>query len=382
MYKMKKLQIKGFRRLHDIDLEMRPLMVMIGANGVGKTSVLDAFSLLSASAAGKLNSKLSGMGGITDILTINRAQEVSMSIDMGVPGHEPLKYDLHLVTKGASYTIPIETLSQSRTGYPEPFMHIDSLYGDVKYYEIDEGKLLRPTWDHNPLETSLSQVPKMFRQPEELRSILSSASHYHVLDVGERAPVKLPQQMKPAELPGEDGEELVPFLYYLRESDVDRYEGIIDSLKLAFHGFEGLNFPPVAAGMLTMTWKEKCFKNPLYMNQLSEGTLRFLWLVSLLQSPGLSTITMIDEPEVSLHPEFLSLLAEFMRESSQRTQLIVATHSDRLIRFLEPKEVVVMDIDEDGFAAARWADSLDLEKWLKDYRLDEVWRMGRMGGRS
>ena len=382
MYKMKKLQIKGFRRLHDIDLEMRPLMVMIGANGVGKTSVLDAFSLLSASAAGKLNSKLSGMGGITDILTINRAQEVSMSIDMGVPGHEPLKYDLHLVTKGASYTIPIETLSQSRTGYPEPFMHIDSLYGDVKYYEIDEGKLLRPTWDHNPLETSLSQVPKMFRQPEELRSILSSASHYHVLDVGERAPVKLPQQMKPAELPGEDGEELVPFLYYLRESDVDRYEGIIDSLKLAFHGFEGLNFPPVAAGMLTMTWKEKCFKNPLYMNQLSEGTLRFLWLVSLLQSPGLSTITMIDEPEVSLHPEFLSLLAEFMRESSQRTQLIVATHSERLIRFLEPKEVVVMDIDEDGFATARWADSLDLEQWLKDYSLDEVWRMGRMGGRS
>jgi predicted ATPase len=385
MYQMKRFQIRGFRRLHDIDLRMRPLMVMIGGNGAGKTSVLDAFSLLSGSAAGKLNSKLSGMGGIADILTINRAQDVSMSIEMKVPGHKPLKYDLHLAAKGASYTIPLETLSQSRRGYQAPFMHIDSRYGDVKYYEIEEGKLLRPTWDHNPLETSLSQVPKMFKQPEELRHILSSASHYHVLDVRERAPVKLPQQMKPTELPGEDGEELVPFLYYLREGDVDRvdrYEAIIDSLKSAFQGFEGLNFPPVAAGMLTMTWKEKCFKKPLYMNQLSEGTLRFLWLVSLLQSPGLSTITMIDEPEVSLHPEFLSLLAEFMRESSQRTQLIVATHSDRLIRFLEPKEVVVMDIDEDGFATARWADSLDLEQWLKDYSLDEVWRMGRMGGRS
>jgi len=382
MYKMKRLQIRGFRRLHEIDLEMRPLMVMIGANGAGKTSVLDAFSLLAASAAGRLNSKLGGMGGVADILTINRAQEVSISIDMEVPSHKPLKYDVHLATKGASYTIPIETLSESRTGYPEPFMHIDSRYGDVKYYEIDEGKLLRPTWDHNPLETSLSQVPKMFRQPEELRRILSSASHYHVLDVGVRAPVKLPQQMKPSELPGEAGEELVPFLYYLRESDGDRYDAIIDSLKSAFQGFEGLNFPPVAAGMLAMTWKDKCFKKPLYMHQLSEGTLRFLWLVSLLQSPGLSTITMIDEPEVSLHPEMLSLLADFLREASQRTQLIVATHSDRLIRFLEPSEVVVMDIDEDGFSAAKWADSLDLELWLKDYSLDEVWLMGRMGGRS
>ena len=131
-----------------------------------------------------------------------------------------------------------------------------------------------------------------------------------------------------------------------------------------------------------MTWKDKNFEKPLYTNELSEGTLRFLWLVSLLQSPALSTITMIDEPEISLHPELLSLLGDLMREASKRTQLIVATHSDRFIRFLKPKEVVVMDITEDGNATANWADSMDLDKWLADYSLDEVWRMGRMGGRS
>ena len=91
---------------------------------------------------------------------------------------------------------------------------------------------------------------------------------------------------------------------------------------------------------------------------------------------------MIDEPEVSLHPELLSLLADLMREASQRTQLIVATHSDRLIRFLEPEEVVVMDIAEDGSAVAAWADTLDLDDWLAEYSLDDVWRMGRMGGRA
>jgi predicted ATPase len=107
-----------------------------------------------------------------------------------------------------------------------------------------------------------------------------------------------------------------------------------------------------------------------------------LWLTSLLQSPGISTITMIDEPEVSLHPGLLSLLADLMREAAQRTQLIVATHSDRLIRFLKPEEVVVMDIGEDGSATAVWADTMDLEVWLKEYSLDEVWHMGRMGGRA
>jgi predicted ATPase len=91
---------------------------------------------------------------------------------------------------------------------------------------------------------------------------------------------------------------------------------------------------------------------------------------------------MIDEPKVSLHPELLGLLADLMREASARTQLIIATHSDRLIRFLEPKEVVVMDPDDDGLATATWADDLDIEKWMQEYTLDEVWRMGRMGGRA
>jgi predicted ATPase len=188
--------------------------------------------------------------------------------------------------------------------------------------------------------------------------------------------------MKPATLPGPDGGDLVPYLYYLREADRDRFDVILDSLRAAFSDFEELNFPPVAAGMLAMTWKDKKFRQPIYMNELSEGALRFLWLVSLLQSPNLSTITMIDEPEVSLHPELLSLLADLMREAAKQTQLIVATHSDRFIRFLNPEEVVVMDVDDDGCASTTWADSLDLDKWLAEYSLDEAWRMGRIGGRS
>src|SRR5207253_10009566 len=108
-------------------------------------------------------------------------------------------------------------------------------------------------------------------------------------------------------------------------------------------------------------WRETGFSKPLYMHQLSEGTLRFLWLATLLQSPGLTALTLLDEPEVSLHPELLSLLADLLREASQRTQVIVATHSDRLIRFLQPDEVVVMDSAEDGTATLTWADKLNLE---------------------
>jgi predicted ATPase len=301
---------------------------------------------------------------------------------MDVPGYNPLEYQLELSSQGTGYIISHEVLSQYSEKKNESFKHIDSNGTDIRYFDINNNHLIRPEWRHNSLESSLFQVPKMFNQPEELRHILGSVTKYHVLDVGPRSPVKLPQQMKPADLPGADGEDLIPFLYYLRESNQCRYEAIEDALRAAFPSFESLSFPPVAAGMLTLTWKDKNFSKPFYMHELSEGTLRFLWLVSLLQSPGLSNVTMLDEPEVSLHPELLSLLAELMREAQSRTQLIVATHSDRLIRFLKPEEVVVMDSDEDGCTTATTGDTLDLDNWLTEYSLDEVWRMGEMGGRS
>ncbi len=106
-----------------------------------------------------------------------------------------------------------------------------------------------------------------------------------------------------------------------------------------------------------------------------------MWLATLLQSPGLTAVTMIDEPEVSLHPELLSLVADLLREASQRTQVIVATHADRLVRHLKPSDVVTINVNDEGAAELTWADELDLEKWLEEYTLDEVWRMGRMGGR-
>lgn len=384
MNKVTHISIGGFRRLKSVSITTRPLMVLIGANGVGKTSVLDAISFLSASAHGKMGDKLSEMGGVADVLTRGNGGGIELGAKMEVAGNEPLTYEISVEPKGQGYSIGKEVLCQVRPGFgrDNPFKHIDSQHGNGRYYDTAKKGLVSPEWDHNTSESTLSQVPKMFREPEEMRKVIGSITQYHVLDVGSRAPVKLPQQMKPALFPGANGEDLLPFLYNLRESDRGRYEIIEDTLKSAFPGFETLNFPPVAAGMLSLTWKDKQFNTPIYMHQLSEGTLRFLWLVALLQSPVLSTITMIDEPETSLHPELLSMLVELMREASNRTQLVVATHSDRLIRFLEPREVAIMDIDEHGYAATTWADTLDLDKWLDEYSLDEVWRLGRMGGRA
>lgn len=379
----KDLSVDGFRKLNKVRLPLRRLSVMIGANGTGKTSVLDVLSLLANSAQGRLNDSITDLSGLPSILTYDRGEELLLGISMEVPHHPPLEYSLRLKPQGVAYIINEEKLTQKSPKYPRPFLHIDSHGQDIKYFEKEKQKLaLRPNWEHNPLETSLSQVPKMFQEPEEFRNRLASSTFYHVLNVDSRSPVRLPQPVRPATLPGRNGEELVSCLFYLREANRNRFEAIEDALRAAFPRFDRLDFPPVAAGTIALAWREAGFSKPLYMHQLSEGTLRFLWLTTLLQSPGLTALTLLDEPEVSLHPELLSLLADLLREASRRTQLIVATHSDRLIRFLQPHEVVLMDSTDDGMSSLTWADDLDLEQWLKDYSLDELWSNGRLGARA
>ena len=109
MHKIKKIKIVGFRRLHNVEIEMHPLMVMIGANGVGKSSVLDAVALLSASASGMLNKSLSELGGVADICTHGLSEKLIFEVEMDCPGYEPLHYQLEIEAKGQGYAIAFDS---------------------------------------------------------------------------------------------------------------------------------------------------------------------------------------------------------------------------------------------------------------------------------
>ncbi|MFM7366808.1 MAG: AAA family ATPase, partial [Sphaerospermopsis kisseleviana] len=241
MNSFERITIEGYRRLFNVQLDMRdrPLTVMIGANGAGKTSLLEIFSLLAASANAQLANKISELGGLPDIVTRDRANSITISLSMSVPGYAPLNYQLEVALKGFTYEIAIETLTQQNNPHAvEPFKYIESRGLDVKYFNTEDRALLRPNWDHNPLETSLAQVPKMYKAPETLRKELASCTFYGALNVAPKSPVRLPQSMRPATFPGANGEDLVSCLYYLRETDPERFEIIEDTLAVAFPDFE------------------------------------------------------------------------------------------------------------------------------------------------
>jgi len=376
------LGIEGFRRLKQADIELRPLTVLIGANGSGKTSLLDAWTLLARSARGELSQCISEFQGVAAMRSGGEAEKLRFSTSMPVTGNQPLRYTLELAAEGTGFRIDNESLLQIRDRPDQPFMHLTSDGNSPKFYDVKSKKLAKPDWQLMTGQTMLSQVPPMFKEPEQFRKTLAASTFYHALDVSPRAPVRVPQPMRPATLPGENGEELISCLYTMRETDQPRFQAVEDALSAGFPDFQRLEFPPVAAGTLALAWRDKNFRHPLYMHQLSEGTLRYLWLVTLLNSPGLTEVTLIDEPEVSLHPELLNLLVHQFRAATSRTQLIVATHADRLVRSLKPGEVLAMDITQEGWAESHWGDSFELDKWMDEFSLDQLWGMGELGGRS
>ena len=116
--------------------------------------------------------------------------------------------------------------------------------------------------------------------------------------------------------------------------------------------------------------------------QLSDGTLRFICLTTLLLQPAQlqPELILIDEPELGLHPYALTLLAEMLQQASDARQLIVSTQSADLVSELDPEDVVVVDRKDEASTFER-LDEDDLSDWLEDYSLGELWKMNIFGGR-
>jgi predicted ATPase len=133
-------------------------------------------------------------------------------------------------------------------------------------------------------------------------------------------------------------------------------------------------------GTVHLFIREEGLEKPISAMRLSDGTLRYLCLLVILCHPEPPPLICIEEPETGLHPDILPTIAELMIEASQRTQLIVTTHSDILVSaFSErPEAVLVCEKDEDGTHFKR-LEKDKLKAWLEEYELGDLWLKGEIG---
>ncbi len=131
---------------------------------------------------------------------------------------------------------------------------------------------------------------------------------------------------------------------------------------------------------MQLRWQSEGVDQTFIPGQISDGTLRFICLTTLLMQPDLPSTIIIDEPELGLHPDALSLLASMLESVSTNTQVIISTQSDILVDQFKVDNLIVVD-RKDGQSVFSKFKEEDLKNWLEDYTLVELWEKNVIGGK-
>lgn len=389
---IKHLELKRFRSFQDLDLEMRPLTVLIGPNGGGKSNLLDVFALLSQAARGKLADGIAERGGFDNLRFRGETDErICVSLDFGPAGTfveeaVDVHYRLELRPIGAVGQVWFEQVSLGpKPGFDKPMglMRRDSngcRFRNLLKKELEEIKDLEAG-----TELAITQVKdqKAYPTPYKMMRELDSWQLYDPVPTHRDAPVRRPQLLRSGLRVARDGANLAPVLHVLQNQHPHAYEDLIDQLRNTYSGFKYLSFPQEGGdGMINLRWWEEPYEEAFGFstNLLSDGTLRLLVLLAILMSPDPPPLVCIDEPELGLHPDWVKLIAELAVSASEKSQLVIATHSPEFVSNVRPSDVVVVEKDAGRSVAVRLKDH-EFEEWLDRFRLGELWTAGHLGGR-
>ncbi len=375
------------------EIELQPLNVLIGPNASGKSNLIEAIGILKATPT-DLPAPFRQGGGIGEFLWKGGQENPVATIEatLDYPQRpQNLRYQVSFTVIDKRLLELVDEAVENERPYPRsddvyfyyryqrgrPVLNINKLDDDFK---IPRTRTLRRE-DLIPDQSVLSQRkdPDLYPELSYLSTAFSNIGLYRDWQMGRYS---VPRNAQKADLPGhpllEDGSNLGLFLNELKNEIGDRK--IIDKLKKLYQAAEELQVR-IHSGTVQITIREEGFSQQIPANRLSDGTVRYLFLIALLLDPTPPPLICIEEPEIGLHPDILPTIAEMLIEASQRTQLIVTTHSEALVSALTeyPESLVVYRRDEKGSHLHR-LEADKLKNWLENYSLGDLWRMGEIGG--
>lgn len=382
-------------------IELGPLNVLIGPNGSGKSNFVEAIDLLRASATDLVAPVRAG-GGTEEWLWKGSEKTPVAEVDATLfhpDGIMPLRHRISFTTVGRRFELIDEAIENEnkrsaddrdvfffyRYQRGQPVLSVRE--GNDNGDEVAGGgrcgryRQLRRE-DLAPDQSVLSQR----RDPDQYPEITYLGNSYRQLRIfrdwnmaGSKA-LRRPQPVdEPNDFPAENVNNLGLVL-----NSLERTGNLKDTLDVHLNRFyeQYKDFSvSVEGGTVQIFFREKNLYDWIPASRLSDGTLRFIILVSILCHPSLKPLICIEEPELGMHPDILPIIAEMLIDASQRTQLIVTTHSDILVDALShvPEAVLVCE-KETNATAIRRLDQEGLREWLKEYSLGDLWRSGELGG--
>ncbi|HXG64432.1 MAG TPA: AAA family ATPase [Blastocatellia bacterium] len=359
--KLDRIAVKGFKSIREMELEMRPLNVLIGANGVGKSNFIAIFRLLNQIMQGTLQVYVAQSGGADSFLYFGQkvTDKIRFRFNFGLNAYSCAL----LPTVDDRLIFGEEKCFFQGEGFDQP-------------YSLSLGSGHR--------ESLLSESVKVDLNPVAayVLSSIQSWKVYHFHDTSDAARIKKIGAINDNQYLRPDAANLAAFLYKLQQTAPAQYERIRDTIRLVVPFFDDFILRPLPdnPNNIRLEWREVGSDYPFLAHHLSDGTLRFMCLATLLLQPELPTTILIDEPELGLHPYAITVLASLMRSASARAQIIVSTQSVSLVNQFEAEDLLVVE-REAHETVIRRVDSQRLEEWLEAYSLGELWEKNVIGGR-
>jgi predicted ATPase len=422
------LRIKNYRALKDITLgklwntqnrdSLTPMTAVIGKNGVGKSTLFDAFGFLSDCLKGGVEEACDarGRGGFERL----RSQGQEGSIEFQIYYKEdynsrPITYELaiDLDTDNRPY-VKKERLRQRRkgqkTGWPFSFLILDEGKGIVWKGE-EEGKQVEEGQDHFDL---FKLIEKIQREADEesketelvelndkrklgIATLGSLKQHprislfrrfiegwylsYFTPDAARSLPLAGPQKHLNIH-----GDNLGNVVQFMEREHSKKFQNILNSISRKIPGIEKISTEKSPDNRLLLKFNDRGFQDPFYVQQMSDGTLKVLAYLLLLEDPSPPPFICIEEPENGLYHKLLETLAQEFRKhaTGQRgsSQIFITTHQPYFVDALQPEEVWILEKGDDGFSRIKRASDNPLIKnlvseglplgslWYSDY-LDE-----------
>lgn len=392
-----RLKMKGFRSFRDTLWEPASLNVLIGPNGSGKSNLLRALELLSVCARGQLGRHIQESGGISPLLWDGAEPHFefdlytsAVSNDRPASEKDNLNYELVLkqIGTGSSYRIERELLGNyyrvSNGTSSEPFKMLERNPHQAVVFDESEHKLIAEEGIQEE-ETLLSLAAGPFTANRFVRSFqqqLASWTIYQSIDAGPSSTLRNPVVTRHETTVSRDGQNLINVLHTLYSTSREFKQDLNGAMAAAFGGeFEEIIFAPAADQRIQLRIRWKSLQREQACADLSDGTLRFLFLLAVLGSPTPPPLIAIDEPELGLHPSMLPIVAEFARDASARTQLVMTTHSpDFLAAFTSSDARITVVHHENGATVLENASAEALAPWLETYTLGDLQRSGELEG--
>ena len=367
--RIESLHVKGFRSLADVKLGSIPNpMVLLGANGAGKSNLVCFFGLLRAMHGLRAGEFVLQEGGANDQLYAGSEQTSQIEAAVSVRTQFTL----------CEFLFTMKYTSEDRFAVVEE---------EFKLYEERPGippvaERSRPSPHYRATESSFFYAAKSTADPrvKEAATVAGDCWRYQFHDTSRYAPIKKRWDVEDNHRLLEHGGNLAPVLLRLRAHHPTKYELICRHIRRVLPEFDDFELEE-AYGKTILRWRSGSTHQTLGAHLTSDGSLRCFCLLTLLNLPEemLPRVILLDEPELGLHPYATSLVSNMIKSLSRRRQVVVATQSPHFVDAFGLDEIVVLEM-RDGRTEAKRVSEKDFSEWLEDHTTGQLWWSHLLGG--